>query len=614
MKNLIILSSLAYLFASANPTPVLQAEIKQIRLNAADHIVLSIYNSEDYIATGEDDSMDIISAFKEKVLTEDNVDIEIAYSTFDTNEIMLSNLQTGAQNYDLICTSDYMVEKMMAADLVVPFLEGKDREALYSHGLSGWETDTYLTYGSPFLDHLYGNIYVQKGEESLKVTDYMRGYMWGTLGIMYNPNFSVYSDRGLSADDVKVDMSDYASLWDSHYQGTFQIKDSMRDSYAIALLQAYKEEFETLLDQYQNGTLSEEQYNKDINIIFNNICHIDEFNELSKRLGKEEEVTGDKIVDLIQTELISLKDNSYGLEVDSGKTDIQTGTRTGINMAWSGDAVYAIESAEEYGVELYYSVPRIGGNVWLDAWVIPSTVKNQEYAQKFIDFLSDPEIAAANVDYIGYTSAIAGDSILEQTREWYDVRMSLFYQYDDEAGDWVRNEDDELVLLDEYISLSEEEFNNLFRSGAGKIGGETYTSWEDYSTKNDLGWTAVDLSYFFNGSLENFEDNLDTVFWTDEYEEVTSDGLTVTAGRAFYAQYPAGDTVASLMVMEDYGENNEYVLRMWEIVKSGSTPMTVAIILIVEAVVGATLLGYFLIRNGISKGLRKKRREEKKSQ
>ena len=614
MKNLIILSSLAYLFASANPAPILKSEIRQIRLDAAEKITLSIYNSEDYIATGEDDSMDIISAFKEKVLAEDNVNIEIAYSTFDTNEIMLSNLQTGAQNYDLICTSDYMVEKMMAADLVVPFLEGKDREALYSHGLSGWETDTYLTYGSPFLDHLYGNIYVQKGEESLKVTDYMRGYMWGTLGIMYNPTFSVYADRGLSADDVKVDMSDYASLWDSHYQGTFQIKDSMRDSYAIALLQAYKEEFETLLDQYQNGTLSEEQYNKDINIIFNNICHIDEFNELAKRLGSEEEVTGDQIVDLIQTELISLKDNSYGLEVDSGKTDIQTGTRTGINMAWSGDAVYAIESAEEYGVELYYSVPRIGGNVWLDAWVIPSTVKNQEYAQKFIDFLSDPEIAAANVDYIGYTSAIAGDSILEQTREWYDVRMSLFYQYDDEAGDWVRNEDDELVLLDEYISLSEEEFNNLFRSGAGKIGGETYTSWEDYSTKNDLGWTAVDLSYFFNGSLENFEDNLDTIFWTDEYEEVTSDGLTVTAGRAFYAQYPAGDTVASLMVMEDYGENNEYVLRMWEIVKSGSTPMTVAIILIVESVVGVTVLGYFLIRNGISKGLRKKRREEKKSQ
>ena len=614
MKNLIILSSLAYLFASANPAPILKSEIRQIRLDAAEKITLSIYNSEDYIATGEDDSMDIISAFKEKVLAEDNVNIEIAYSTFDTNEIMLSNLQTGAQNYDLICTSDYMVEKMMAADLVVPFLEGEDRKALYSHGLTGWETDTYLTYGSPFLDHLYGDIYVQKGEESLKVTDYMRGYMWGTLGIMYNPTFSVYSDRGLSADDVKVDMSDYASLWDSHYQGTFQIKDSMRDSYAIALLQAYKEEFETLLDQYQNGTLSEEQYNKDINIIFNNICHIDEFNELSKRLGKEDEVTGDKIVDLIQTELISLKDNSYGLEVDSGKTDIQTGTRTGINMAWSGDAVYAIESAEEYGVELYYSVPRIGGNVWLDAWVIPSTVKNQEYAQKFIDFLSDPEIAAANVDYIGYTSAIAGDSILEQTREWYDVRMSLFYQYDDEAGDWVRNEDNELVLLDEYTSLNEEEFTNLFRSGAGNIGGETYTSWEDYSTKNDLGWTAVDLSYFFNGSLENFEDNLDTIFWTDEYEEVTSDGLTVTAGRAFYAQYPAGDTVASLMVMEDYGENNEYVLRMWEIVKSGSTPMTVAIILIVEAVVGVTVLGYFLIRNGISKGLRKKRREEKKSQ
>ncbi len=611
MNNVLVLSLLSYLVAGNNVLPVASSIQNDLLKASTTKITLSIYNAEDYIATGADDSLDIIAAFQEKVLKEDNVDITIAYSTYDTNEIMLSNLQTGATNYDLICTSDYMVEKMMANNLLVPFLAGEERENLYSHGYEAWKDDNYALYSSSYFDKLYGSIKVKTNGKEEPVSDYMRGYMWGTLGIMYNPSFSVFADRGLSEEDVKKDMATYSSLWDSSYQGTFQIKDSMRDSYAIALLEAYKEDFQTLLDKYQAGELSSEEYNKDINIIFNNISHIDEFNELMKSLGKNEHQSSSDIIDGIERKLSTLKDNSYGLEVDSGKTDIQTGKRTGINLAWSGDAVYAIDSAEEYGTYLYYSVPTIGANIWLDAWVIPSSVQNQEYAQKFIDFISDPEIAAANMDYIGYTSTIAGDSILEQTREWYDVRMPLIYEYDEEEDDFVYDDDDELILREEYKSLSDDEFREFFRTGKGKIDGEEYSSWEDYSEKNDLGWSAVDLSYYFSGSLEDFEDSLDTIFYTDEYETYEVDGKEFTTGRSFFAQYPPSTIVDSLMVMEDYGDNNEYVLSMWESVKSGSVPTPVIVILVIEGVVLITVLGYFITKNQVSKRLRKKRREEK---
>ena len=614
MKNILVWSLISYLITAGNVAPTYQQARKDAAKASASKVVLSIYNSEDYIATGDDGSLDIISAFKDKVLEEDNVDIEVSYSTFDTNEIMLSNLQTGAQNYDLICTSDYMVEKMMANNLVLPFKTGEEREKLYEHGYEGWKDDNYALYASPYFDKLYGDITVKMNGKDEYVSDYMRGYMWGTLGIMYNPTFSTYQSRGLSAENVKKDMATYSSLWDDSYTRTFQIKDSMRDSYAIALLEAFKGEFETLRKQKLAGTISSDTYNKDINIIFNNISHIDEFNDLMKTLGKDSTYSAQDVIDTVERELTSLKNNSYGLEVDSGKTDIQTGNRTGINLAWSGDAVYAIDSAEELGTELYYAIPSIGANIWLDAWVIPSTVQMQEYAQKFIDFLSDPEIAAANMDYIGYTSTIAGDDVLSLVREWYDVRMDVFYQYDEEEESFVYDDDDNLVLLEEYQSLSDDEFNTLFQTGNGKIGEKTYSSWEDYSEKNDLGWTAVDLGYFFDKSLNEYEDGVDTVFYTDEYETYTLDnGEEFTTGRSFYAQYPPREIVDSLMVMEDYGDNNEYVLTMWEAVKSGTVPLAVTIILVVEAVVLCTLLAYFFIRKGISKSLRQKRRKEKKA-
>ena len=111
----------------------------------------------------------------------------------------------------------------------------------------------------------------------------------------------------------------------------------------------------------------------------------------------------------------------FGLEVDSGKQDIVTG-KIGINFAWSGDAVYSMEQAEEEKeLELYYSIPNTGSNIWMDAWCMPKSDQRsqaqRELAELFLDFLSIPEYTAQNMSYTGYTPFTAGNEILDLTRE-----------------------------------------------------------------------------------------------------------------------------------------------------------------------------------------------------
>jgi spermidine/putrescine transport system substrate-binding protein len=170
----------------------------------------------------------------------------------------------------------------------------------------------------------------------------------------------------------------------------------------------------------------------DVSTIFNNINHIDDFNALMKKIDPEASTAtaetsrrfGSKLA------LIQLKSDSFGLEVDSGKTDIISGDKSGIDTAWSGDAVTSLNNADELGNPTRFTIrsrrpaatsgSTPGSSSSAMAW-------KQEYAQKFIDFISRPDIAAANMDYIGYTSFIAGDDILELVRGWYDPRYSAMY-------------------------------------------------------------------------------------------------------------------------------------------------------------------------------------------
>ena len=116
---------------------------------------------------------------------------------------------------------------------------------------------------------------------------------------------------------------------------------------------------------------------------------------------------------------------------------------TDVYFAWSGDAVYAMDDAEEVGKELMYSVPEEGSNIWFDGWCIPTTAKNPELAIEFMEFISRPDNVIKNMEYIGYVSCVASDEVFDWVVDTYgaddgeySVNLNYFFKKDGE-GDYV---------------------------------------------------------------------------------------------------------------------------------------------------------------------------------
>ncbi len=105
---------------------------------ASNKFTLKIINSEDYIYLDEEDpSNDMVEQFKRFIKEQAKAglidakyaNVDVVYDTSDTNETLYSELQTGKSDYDLINVSDYMVQKMISDDLIIPLLrEGETRE------------------------------------------------------------------------------------------------------------------------------------------------------------------------------------------------------------------------------------------------------------------------------------------------------------------------------------------------------------------------------------------------------------------------------------------------------------------------------------------------------
>lgn len=461
--------------------------------------VLRVYNWEDYISTSNsgddeetaDDSVpDLIAEFEKEY------GVTVEYSTFGTNENMYNELKINAAGYDLVCPSDYMIMKMISEDMVEPF-----SEEFIQNG-------TYSTYASPLIKELF---------EENGWTQYAAAYMWGTMGFVYNP---AYVDA--------EDLSSWAGIWDSKYAKKSTIKDSVRDSYFLGVAYVYREELTDLADQYSAGTLNSTEYKSAIETIMN----------------RTDAETRNRVKDA----LLELKPNLYGFEVDSGKQDMITGKIT-INFAWSGDAVYSMDEAEnsESGNPVYlnYAIPKECTNIWFDGWVMPKGA-NTELAEKFIDFLSRPENAVANMNYIGYTSAVGGDAVFDEMVDWYDESADPENRGFDEDGN----------ALQKY-----------------------------------------DLNYFFQGTGD----------YDDYIIYVSEDNLN----RQIYAQYPSAsesdNVILRSAIMKNFtNEETAAVNEMWEEVKGLPIPVWAYIVI---AVIAAGIL--IIALSYVYKGKRKSTKPKK---
>lgn len=562
-------------------------------------INLRVYNWEDYIGEyeleadfdndGEFETYpDVISAFEAYEWIVNGKKVNVIYDTFDTNETMLSSLKTGKSTYDLICPSDYTIQKMMSQGMLVPFEEGS--------------TPNYDASASPYLSGQMDYITADDGTgEQIPISRYSRGYMWGTLGVLYNPA-KVSEETGVEEDAVKFDMADWNSLWDSKYHGQMSIKDSMRDTYSVGIMKLFDAEVrKAILDSDYYDENLDLKDGVDINSVIDKITADPLYLEMDRVFNLSDEETVGKVEDV----LLELKSNVFGFEVDSGKDDIVKGL-IGMNLAWSGDAVYSMDRGENEADEtIYYSVPKTGGNIWFDGWVMPkSDSLHQEEAQEFVDFLSRPDIATMNMDTIGYTSFIAGEEVLDLVRNWYDPRTYAMYVYHDatldgdswEDSDFLYDEEGELVYQDGSGIVDGDDYGYFDMTGStyeqAIVNGEPM-SWLEYQEKYNeevaeseedmLDWDIVDLTYMFEGtvdtegfSLSDVPDDNPYLFYTDELEEIASpygEEETVLAGRQFYAQYPPNYLIPKLAAMKDYGDNNRYVLSMWENVKGNNLPI-----------------------------------------
>ena len=132
-------------------------------LNAADYIYEAEELDEETLQTnyskylGEDDMMDQFVSYME----EQGIDVTYVYDTFDTNETMYNELMTGKSSYDVIVTSDYMVQKLISNDLIQPLYDVSytDKE----------ETNNIRNNVSSYLWNIFDNIHPKDKNTNEKI-------------------------------------------------------------------------------------------------------------------------------------------------------------------------------------------------------------------------------------------------------------------------------------------------------------------------------------------------------------------------------------------------------------------------------------------------------------
>lgn len=329
--------------------------------------VLKVYNWSDYIAEGVLD--DFKSWYKEQ--TGENIDV--IYMTFDVNEAMLSKIEKGHEDYDVVCPSDYIIERMLDKGLLLPL----DFKSLGS-------TPNYIEANrSPFIEQMFRSI-----NPSIDANQYSVAYMWGTTGIIYNPKFVTREE---------------ASTWDvirnPKFAGRILIKDAPRDVYAPVLIYLKQNEL-------KSGKVTLQDLMRD---------------------------SSDESLQMVQDYLMQCKPGVYGWEADLGKEQM-TKNRAYVSLNWSGDAVWAIEEAAAVGVELDYVVPEEGSTVWFDGWVIPKYAKNIKAATYFINFMCRPDIAIRNMEETGYVASNGSREVLESQIDESLEPIDLSYFFGPDAS------------------------------------------------------------------------------------------------------------------------------------------------------------------------------------
>ena len=147
-----------------------------------------VYNWGEYL------DPDVIDMFEEET------GIHVIYEEYETNEIMYPKVQSGAIAYDVVCPSDYMVQRMIENNLLAEI---------------NFDNIPNIKY----IDNIYMDLSTQFDESNR----YSVPYLWGTVGILYNRTM------------VDEPVNSWGILWDEKYKDSILMQDSVRDAFGVAL-------------------------------------------------------------------------------------------------------------------------------------------------------------------------------------------------------------------------------------------------------------------------------------------------------------------------------------------------------------------------------------------
>ena len=198
-----------------------------------------------------------------------------------------------------------------------------------------------------------GKDYMKMCEQFDPGNKYVVPYTTGTVGILYNKKM---------LDELGVPYpTKWADLWNPKLKGEILMQDSVRDAFMVALKK----------EGHSMNTVSDA-----------------ELDEALQDLIKQKPLVQAYVVDQVRDKMI--------------------GEEAAVGVIYSGEILYVQGELEGTDVEIDYAIPEEGTNVWFDGWVIPWNAKHKENAEKWMNFLCRPDIAAKNFEYITYPTPNVG--------------------------------------------------------------------------------------------------------------------------------------------------------------------------------------------------------------
>ncbi len=212
-----------------------------------ENVTLYVYNWGEYISDGSDESLDVNEAFEIYCKEEHGINVTVNYSTFSSNESMYSKISSGSAAYDVIIPSDYMIQRMVNENLLLPL----DMQKIPNY---------------QYIDDRFKGKNVYYEDDPTNDVIYSVPYFYGMIGIIYNNSIVDKKDEQIGSWDL---------MWDEQYKGDILQFNNSRDAFGTALYKLgydvnevdeakWREALEELLKQKAivQGYVMDEIFNK----------------------------------------------------------------------------------------------------------------------------------------------------------------------------------------------------------------------------------------------------------------------------------------------------------------------------------------------------------------